>query len=164
MDETGLREACSKPQMGDLIGGERPLPPSKLRSPLLQAHGRQLAADCFRRCFETWPELDERYGARGRQHAAEDAFWHLEHLDAAVAAGSPRIFADYADWLAGLLEARGIGREQVAGAFGFLAEGIEGVDCPPNQEGHRRELVSFLRDNQARILRPAQPHRSGGPS
>src|SRR3954468_732601 len=98
--------------MGDMIGGEAPLPPSKLRSPFLRAHGRAAASRCVRRCYETWPELSRQYGERGRQHAARDAAWHLEHLDEAVAVGEARIFADYADWLAGLLRARGIGNEQ----------------------------------------------------
>ena len=102
--------------------------------------------------------------ALGRQHTAQDAFWHLEHLDAAVAVGSRRIFAEYADWLADLLEARGIGREQVTGIFGFLAEGIERADCPPNQEEHRQKLISYLRDIQARMLKPARSHESGGAS
>ena len=53
--------------MGDLIGGERPLPPSKLRSPTLRKHGRAVAAHCVRRCYESWPWLDERFGARGRR-------------------------------------------------------------------------------------------------
>ena len=70
--------------MADTIGGASPLPPEKLRSPVLRAHGREVAAHCFRRCYETWPGLNARYGARGREHVARDAFWHLEHLDAAV--------------------------------------------------------------------------------
>jgi hypothetical protein len=149
--------------MSDLIGGESPLSCSRLRSRFLRAHGRDLAAYCFRRCYETWPELDERFGARGRQHAAQDNLWHLEHLDSAVAACEPRIFADYTDWLVGLLEARGIGREQVAGVFGFLAEGIELAECPPAREKDKQELVSILRDNQSRILGPASTDAPGGP-
>lgn len=150
--------------MGDLIGGEQPLPPSKLRSPTLRAQGRKAAAYCLRRCYETWPELDERHGARGRQHTAMDAFWHLEYLDAAVAAVEPRIFSDYADWLTGLLEARGIGREQVAGAFGFLAESLEEAACSATGEAHKRALISILHDNQARLLAtaPAPPPPPGG--
>jgi hypothetical protein len=147
--------------MSDLIGGEQPLPPSKLRSRTLRRHGRKAAAHCVRRCYETWPWLHERYGARGRQHVAADAFWHLEHLDAAVAAGEPRVFADYAGWLAGLLEARGIGRDQVAGAFGFLAEALEGAACPASQEAHRQALIAILRDNQAFVLVPAPAPQPG---
>src|SRR4051794_8209849 len=99
--------------MPEISDGERPMPPSQLGSPILRRQGRRAAAHCLRRCYETWPDLDAQYGARGRQFVAEDAFWHLEHLDAAVGAGAPAAFAEYADWLTGLLSARGVGPEQV---------------------------------------------------
>lgn len=111
-----------------------------------------MAAECYRRCYEAWPDLETRYGTRGRQFVAEDALWHLEHLDAAVEAGEPSVFAEYADWLTGLLGARGIRPEQVAGVFGFLAEALEALACPNSREHHRRALVAVLRENQARIL------------
>src|SRR3954465_15177579 len=138
--------------MPDLIGGERPRLPSQLTSPVLRRHGRVAVAHCFRRCYETWPELNARYGERGRQFIAQDALWHLEHLDAAVEIADPAIFAQYADWVTGLLQARGVGAEQVAGAFGFLAEALAAVDCPAGQQAHRDELIALLRDNQVRIL------------
>jgi hypothetical protein len=138
--------------MSDTFGGERPLPPSQLSSPLLRSHGHAMAEHCSRLCYETWPELVERFGARGRHHIVQDAYWHLEHLDAAATAGEPAIFAEYADWLVGLLEARAIGREQVAGAFGFLAEALEVAECPADREPHRVELLAVLRANSGRIL------------
>jgi hypothetical protein len=152
--------------MPEMAGGERPRRPSQLSSPILRRHGREAAAHCFRRCYETWPELDARYGEWGRQFVAEDAFWHLEHLDAAIEVEDPAVFADYADWVTGLLGARGIGPEQVAGAFGFLAEALEKVACPAAQETHRERLVAVLRDNQARILRtpPPRPQDPGSPA
>ncbi len=140
--------------MGDMIGGESPSVPSSLQSAFLRVHGRRVAASCVRRCYESWPDLEIRYGRTGRQHASRDAAWHLEHLDEALAVGEPRIFADYADWLAALLRARGIGLEQVAGAFGFLADGFEAVECPASQETDRSALVSILRDNQFRLMLP----------
>jgi hypothetical protein len=111
-----------------------------------------VARFCFERIYSTWPELDQQYGERGRRLTAEDNFWHLEYLDGAVAAGEPRLFADYADWLVGLLVSRGLGQEHVAGAFGFLADGLEAVDCPASQETHRRALIETLRSNQRRVL------------
>ena len=135
--------------------GERPLRPWDLNSPLLRVHGAAIAKHSFDRCYETWPELDRRYGERGRRHTAEDNFWHLEHLDAAEAAGEPAAFAAYADWLVGLLSARGMDRSHVAGAFGFLAEALESVACPPRWEDHRRSLAAILRVNQSRILEGA---------
>jgi hypothetical protein len=132
--------------------GSHPRPPSRLHSPVLRRHARRVAADCFERIYATWPELDERYGERGRQYTAEDNFWHLDYLDEAVAAKQPEIFADYADWLTGLMLARGLVREHIAGAFGFLAEAIEQAECAPSRSEHRRELVNLLRGNQARVL------------
>jgi len=141
--------------MGDLIGGESPLPPSRLRSRLLRRLGRVAAAYCVTKCYETWPELGPRYGLRGRQHLTRDAAWHLEHLDEAVDLGEPRLFDDYADWLTALLQARGIGPEQVAGAFGFLADAFEAAECPPKLEAERAVVVAILRDNQLRLTAPA---------
>ena len=135
----------------------RPKPVSQLKSPLLRAHGDTVARHCYERCYRTWPELEARYGERGRSFVAEDGLWHLEHLDAAVAVQIPQLFEDYAAWLVGLLVARGVGREQVAGAFKFLAEGLERVECPEELQEHRRELVALLLDTAARILQAATP-------
>jgi hypothetical protein len=138
--------------MDDHDNGTHPLPPSKLQSPVLRKHGKAVAKYCFEQCYATWPELDARYGERGRQYTAEDIFWHLEHLDEAVSAGEPALFACYADWLVGLLVARGLEQVHIAGAFGFLAEALAGVECTARQEGHRRELIAVLRSNQARSM------------
>jgi hypothetical protein len=120
-----------------------------------------VAASSFERLYATWPELDERYGERGRHHTAEDNLWHLDHLDEAVAAGDPELFAHYTDWLVGLMLPRGLMREHVAGAYGFLADALERVECPRSQESHRRELVDTLRINQARVLGETRPAGSG---
>ena len=130
----------------------RPLRPYQLKSPVLRAHGLAVARRCFDRIYETWPELDERYGERGRHHTSEDNFWHLEHLDAAAELGDPSLFERYADWLVGLLVARGLDRAHIAGAFGFLADELAGVECPDRHEDHRQGLITILRSNQARVL------------
>ncbi|MGE5756288.1 MAG: B12-binding domain-containing protein [Planctomycetaceae bacterium] len=143
--------SAPEPAPCESYGGERPVRPDALESPLLRVHGDDVARYCFDHCYATWPGLDERYRARGRHYTAEDNYWHLEHLDAAVASGEEGAFADYADWLVGLLSARGMERAHVAGAFGFLAEALERVGCPPAEEGHRQELIRLLRANQDRI-------------
>lgn len=142
--------------MSHAIGGERPKRPEDLQSPILREHGRDAAQHCFRRCYETWPELDEKFGERGRRYVAEDAYWHLEHLDAALAVDSPSVFASYADWLTSMLRSRGVGPDQVAGAFGFLAESLGTVPCPPADAAQLAALLGILRDNQARIQAIAQ--------
>ena len=133
-------------------GGTRPKPPAELRSPVLRAFGVAIAEACVRRIYAAWPDLLDRHGERGRRFTAEDNFWHLNFLDAAVALGDPEHFRGYATWLVEFFAPRGLGPEHVAGAFRFLAEGLAAADVPPEQEGHRRELIEVLRETQARIL------------
>ena len=134
------------------VDGSRPLAPSRIRSPVIRAHARAVAAYCFDRIYATWPELDERFGPRGRDYTAMDNFWHLEHLDEAVAVGDAGLFDAYTDWLVGLLLPRGLEREHITGAYGFLAEGLAAAACQASRETHCRELIALLRSNQARVL------------
>jgi hypothetical protein len=126
--------------------------PSQLRNPILKSHGHALARYCFDRSYETWPELDERYGERGRYHMAQDNYWHLDYLDSAADAICPEIFSDYTDWLVGLLSFRGMDRSHVAGVYGFLSEALARVECSPRQERHRRLLIAIVSENRDRIL------------
>ncbi len=133
-------------------GGTRPKPPAELRSPVLKSCGEAIAKACVERIYATWPDLLDRYGERGRQFTAEDNFWHLNFLDAALALGDREHFRRYATWLVEFFGPRGLGPEHVAGAFRFLAEGLAAAQVPPEQEGQRRELIEVLRDTGARIL------------
>jgi hypothetical protein len=129
-----------------------PRRPYQLENPLLRRHGLSIARYACDRCERAWPELEARYGERGRHHMAEDHFWHLDYLDSAAAAGEPAVFAEYTDWLVGLLTARGLERRHIAGTYEFLAEAIERVECPLKSEENRRTLLALLRENRARIL------------
>ncbi len=132
-------------------GGTRPKPPQELRSPVLRRHGQSAADSSFRRIEETWPELAEIYGERGRSFTAEDNLWHMNFLDAAIAVGFPDHFDRYADWLVSFLVPRGLRPEHVAGAFGFLADAIEEAEVEPQEREHRRQLVEVLRSTAARV-------------
>jgi hypothetical protein len=123
-----------------------------LHSPILKRHGHALARYSFDCTYETWPELEERYGERGRHHTAEDNYWHLDYLDSAAHADCPEIFADYTDWLVELLTFRGLDRCHVAGVYGFLSEMLDRVECSPRHEDHRRLLVAILQENRDRLL------------
>ena len=132
-------------------GGTRPKPPQEWRSTVLRGHGPAAAAYSFRRIYETWPELAERYGERGRQLTAEDNHWHLTFLDTAAARNDPAHFFQYADWLVSFLVPRGLIPAHVAGAFRFLAESLEQADIAPDERGHRANLVGILSDAAARV-------------
>ncbi len=133
--------------------GTRPKPPQELRSTVLRRHGLTAADHSFRRIYETWPELDERYGERGRQFTAEDNHWHLTFLDTAAALNDPAHFFQYADWLVSFLVPRGLIPTHVAGAFRFLAESLEHADITPGERDHRAKLVGMLSDAAERVER-----------
>lgn len=67
------------------------------------------------------PDWLERYGELARLRGEEDALFHVDFLAAGIESGSPRAFADYALWTAGVLEARGIDRA-------FVAENLDNVE------------------------------------
>jgi hypothetical protein len=70
------------------------------------------------------PELLARYGAAGREKCLQDMRYNLEHLAPAVALDQPAMFAGYAQWLAGLLGARGIPLEDVVRSLVLTREAI----------------------------------------
>ncbi len=132
-------------------GGTRPKPPAELRSPVLRRHGVAAAESSLRRIYETWPELGDQYGERGRSLTAEDNYWHLNFLDVAVELNYAPHFDRYADWLVSFLGPRGLGPHHVAGAFGFLADALESADVVPDHAEHRRRLIAQLRSTASRI-------------
>ena len=125
-------------------GGTRPKPPTELRSPVLRAFGGAIAEACVRRIYATWPDLLDRYGERGRQLTAEDNFWHLNFLDAAVSLGEPERFRRYATWLVEFFAPRGLGPRACRRGLRVPRRGAGRRGCPPEQEGHRRELIEIL--------------------
>lgn len=67
-----------------------------------------LVARIVQRHYERDPELERRYGPRGRARCAEDADYHLHYLSEAIRAGSPALFVDYAVWAADMLASRSV--------------------------------------------------------
>lgn len=137
-------------------GGTKPKTPSELRSPVLRRVGAGVAEACAERLYATWPGLVERYGERGRRFTAEDNLWHLNFLDVAVTLDDPGHFERYANWLVRFLGPRGLTPDHIAGAFGFLADGLADAECPAAHEAHRQSLVDLLRLTSEHVLgRPA---------
>jgi hypothetical protein len=67
--------------------------------------------------LEATPTYAESLDAHGRKRYEEDAGLHVRALVGSVAAGDPKIFADYAVWAAELLSRFGIATEQLAALF-----------------------------------------------
>ena len=106
--------------------------------------------------FLIHPEWTVRYGERGRQFCTADTCFHIDFLAGAIEADAPEAFADYSQWTARKLGARGIGAhtleenfvqlekhlsaellpEQNAAVLTFLERGREAcVACVPLPDG-----------------------------
>ena len=68
----------------------------------------RLAGELTERHFRRRPELEARYGPRGRVKCREDAEFHLRYLAQAIALGLPQLFSEYLGWAAAMLETRNV--------------------------------------------------------
>lgn len=75
-----------------------------------------MAVEITNRHFSLHPDLEAKYGPRGRSKCREDALYHLHYLSEA-AASSAKVFVDYAAWAKVMLGARGIEWRELAENF-----------------------------------------------
>lgn len=80
----------------------------------LEAEQGALAQAITAALYAELPELEAKYGERGRARCLEDMNFNLEHLRPAVQLGKPAMFVTYVQWLDGLLRARGVDTREVA--------------------------------------------------
>ena len=74
----------------------------------LLAQKEGLARDITIALFTEMPELDSRYGPKGRVKCDEDMRYTIEHLMPAVDLGEPALFTRYIEWMDSLLRARNV--------------------------------------------------------
>lgn len=86
----------------------------------IRSSRREVAEEATRSFLSRHPDWVDRYGAAAQSRGEEDAGFHIGFLAAAVEAGEPRAFADYAVWAGGVLGSRGI-------APVFLAENLRQI-------------------------------------
>ena len=81
---------------------------SQIQSQTIRSQGPAIAQALVAREFLLHPELEKRYGQKGREKCLEDAGYHLAYLAEAVEAENPELFADYVSWVKVMLCCRGI--------------------------------------------------------
>lgn len=90
---------------------------------LLRSRGRELSAwvidDMYRNPF--W---ESRFASRGREHAEQDAQYHITYLATAVETGTPTVMANYAAWLRNVLTSRGMCTRHLDENFERLSDAI----------------------------------------
>jgi methanogenic corrinoid protein MtbC1 len=86
----------------------------------LNANIQLLAEAITAHTFAKTPELQAKYGSRGRLKCEEDTLYHLHYLSEALANDSPQMFVDYTGWAKIMLVSRGIDPAD-------LAENLKGM-------------------------------------
>ena len=76
------------------------------------------------------PALEARYGRRGRERCLEDARYHLDYLQEALASGAPPLFLAYIDWVRTLLQGLGVPDADLRAQLAVL-QGLTLARLPP---------------------------------
>jgi len=74
--------------------------------------------------FSHHPELEKKYGDKGRQKCYEDAVYHISYLEQSVRVSSSDLFYNYLDWARTMLKERGIPERDLVENITFLKEAI----------------------------------------
>jgi MerR family transcriptional regulator, light-induced transcriptional regulator len=89
---------------------------------VIQAQQEELIEAVMAEVSARRPELDARYGARGRAACLEDTRYHLRYLATAMGAAQSVLFADYISWVQATLAARGISADDLAATLECLRD------------------------------------------
>lgn len=90
--------------------------------------------------FKRHPEIEEKYGKKGREKCYEDAIYHLDYLAESIRVDSKNLFINYLDWAQTMLRERSIPENDLVDNMVFLKEAI-GQEMP-NEEA--RVFISFI--------------------
>lgn len=93
----------------------------------LETHKKKLAELVTEMLFDRHPELDERYGEKGRQKCHDDTVYHLDYLEQAVRVDSKELFNNYLDWARTMLRERDIPKSDLVDNIIMLREAIKKV-------------------------------------
>ncbi|WP_456272523.1 hypothetical protein [Bacillus sp. AK031] len=72
-----------------------------------------------------YPELDEKFGERGRQKCYEDNVYHFTYLETSAAMNSAKIFTDYSLWLNSVLVSRGMSTDHLIDNYRSIIIALE---------------------------------------
>jgi methanogenic corrinoid protein MtbC1 len=102
--------------------------PPDIASTILQRAG-EIAETLVARQFERDPQLEVRYGKRGRDRCLEDAKYHLSYLAEAIDAASEALFSEYLKWAKVMLGQRNVPAADLVRHLALMREVL--LDCLP---------------------------------
>jgi len=91
----------------------------------LKDHKHSLAERITELQYQNNPELEKRYGEKGRERCLEDAIYHLEYLEEALRVESVEIFSHYLEWAYHMLSARDIPLSDLKENVGYIKQAIK---------------------------------------
>jgi hypothetical protein len=110
--------------------------------------------------YVKYPELDEKFGERGREKCYEDNVYHFQYLETSAGLGSSKVFIDYALWLNSVLVSRGMSTDHLIDNFRSIITALEA--SPALEDGdtfseHLYQAIFALEDSDGTedIERPA---------
>ena len=89
---------------------------------ILDAQRESLANAVVAQHYALEPELEQRYGEKGRIKCLQDANYHLTYLSEAIATTHPSLFANYIAWAKVLLTGIGIPSSHLAKNIEILSD------------------------------------------
>lgn len=134
----------------------RTIPAAARAARALERCRADLAATTVEREFGIRPEFWARFGPNGRTRCLEDTSFHVTFLVASLTMGLPSIFSDYVGWLVPMLEARGVGRDDVIENFRVLRDLVR-----ESFASDEADAVSVLLDAEIERLAPGTSRSVG---
>jgi MerR family transcriptional regulator, light-induced transcriptional regulator len=111
-----------------------------------------LAGEIVARQWKLRPELEARYGKKGRTRCLEDARYHLKYLAEAIAAAEPVLFADYLVWAKTMLSSRNIPVEDLV----FNLEVMQNVLQEQLPDAMQITAADYVKSGLAELLVPRE--------
>ncbi len=108
----------------------------------IHAGRRALSEAVVERQYALRPDLQARYGVRGREKCREDTEFHLAHLAGALLAGRPSLFADYLGWASGVMSVAKVRLDDMHQNLDCLREVLREALPAPQAEVAERYLES----------------------
>ena len=84
-----------------------------------------LVDDIIERMLAAQPNMFDKYSKAGPARTREDVAFHIQHLVGALAIEDPDTFADYYEWLLGVLLPRGITMEDIDLNFSCMEKSLK---------------------------------------
>lgn len=94
--------------------------------------------------YVKYPELDEKFGERGRQKCFEDNVYHFQYLETSSGLGSAKIFTDYALWLNSVLVSRGMSTDHLIDNFKSIIIALEAAPDMENGDQFANHLYQAI--------------------